>query len=113
LQNLSATVKHICFEQPAASPLLGKACIAHGGGQQPPLANQHTPLLTLQTWVSQVAERHPHLRLHGTPLAAVGPMSAPKSPDPVAVKSAVTPPTEVPTARAVTSYPGLAQEPAA
>jgi hypothetical protein len=83
--NLSAAVKQICFEQPACSPLLYKACCAHGGGVQPPLgANQAVPFETLKAWVELVVARNPHLRAEGAAMMA-GPAPAPRSPEQPAV----------------------------
>jgi hypothetical protein len=65
--NLTAVLKQICFDQPAASPLLFKACLAHGGAHAAPLSNQGeaVPFVTLQGWVNLVVTQHPHLREHG------------------------------------------------
>jgi hypothetical protein len=75
--NLSAALKQICFEQPSSSPLLYKACCAHGGAAQPPLgANQVIPYETLKGWVELVVARNPHLRSEGAQVAA-GPAPGP------------------------------------
>jgi hypothetical protein len=65
--NLTAVLKQVCFDQPAASPLLFKACFAHGGAHAAPLSNQGeaVPFVTLQAWVDLVVAQHPHLRAHG------------------------------------------------
>lgn len=116
--NLSSTLRQVCFEQPASSPLLFKACVAHGGAVQPPLAShQAVPLAALHSWVEQVTARNPHLRPHGVALAAVTPAKAAPAPAPtpqqVGFSTAVT--QEVPAQtvaaapqpRAVENYPGL------
>jgi hypothetical protein len=119
--NLSSTLRQVCFEQPASSPLLFKACVAHGGALQPPLAShQAVPLGTMQSWVEMVAARNPHLRPHGVALAAVTPAKAaptqpPQVPQQVGFSTAVTQEalakaaTAAPQPRAVESYPGLAK----
>jgi hypothetical protein len=86
--NLSAALKQICFEQPSSSPLLYKACCAHGGAAQPPLgANQVIPYETLKGWVELVVARNPHLRPEGAQVAA-GPASGPRGvEDPALVRS--------------------------
>jgi hypothetical protein len=86
--NLSAALKQICFEQPSCSPLLYKACCAHGGGVQPPLGtNQAIPFEALRGWVDLVVARNPHLRPEGTAMMA-GPAPAPHSVEqPLVLKS--------------------------
>jgi hypothetical protein len=69
--NLSAVLREVCFEKPASSPLLFKACSAHGGSQQPPLGtNQATPFETLKNWVELVAHKNSHLGDHGVQFTA-------------------------------------------
>ena len=64
--NLTESIKQICFEQPAASPLLHNACSAHGSSAIPPLpSRQSVPYLTLQQWVQMVATQNPQLKKHG------------------------------------------------
>jgi len=120
--NLSATLRQVCFDQPAASPLLFKACCAHGGAVQPPLAtHQTTPIAILQGWVELVATRNAHLRPHGAPAVAA---AQPKSPAPAAVVQVAfhtpatlaaqqSPMVQGPEARAVETYPAMVQTPGA
>jgi hypothetical protein len=97
-QNLTAVIKQICFDDPAASPLLIKACCAHGSAQTAALANREAvPFMTLQGWVELLVVQHPHLRAHGAKAIAqadtvVGPVAPKRGPTQAfAVAAAQTP----------------------
>src|SRR5205085_1901030 len=67
------------------SPLLHKACCAHGGVAHPALDNrQAAPFVTLQSWVEMVVARNPHLKAHGAAAVAADQKSAVKATSPVA-----------------------------
>jgi hypothetical protein len=89
--NLSAALRQICFEQASSSPLLSKACSAHGGGPQAPLcANQAIPLETLKNWVELVVARNPQLRGQGVHMAADSATAPrPLEPTPPATRASV------------------------
>jgi len=73
--NLTAVIQQICFDQPAASPLLYKAGSPHGGAAQAALANrQAAPFLTLQAWVELLVAENRHLKAHGAVAVAAGPV---------------------------------------
>jgi hypothetical protein len=113
--NLSAAIKEICFDQPGSSPLLFKACCAHGGAAQPPLGQmQATPFASLKAWTELVVARNPHLRAHGVP-------AAPESPAQTATQTARMQVVDsgdrvvsqaIPVARMAPSFPGTEQPPA-
>jgi hypothetical protein len=98
--NLSAALQQICFERPSSSPLLYKACCAHGGGAQPPLGtNQVIPLETLKGWIELVVARNPHLRPEGAQVAA-GPAPGPRGVEDSAITQSM-PASTAPAFRAV------------
>ena len=89
-------LKQICFEQPSSSsPLLYKACCAHGGAAQPPLgANQAIPYETLKGWVDLVVARtSPHLRISKEAQVATGPAIGPHGLEDSAPARSTTPST--------------------
>jgi len=96
--NLAAAIEQISFDEPAASPLLYKACCAHGGAAQAALANrQAPPFLMLQGWVQMVVTQNPHLKPRGTS---------------VEITSSKTQALEPPAARSVEIFSSTSQAPA-
>jgi hypothetical protein len=113
--NLSAAIKQICFDQPASSPLLFKACCAHGGAALPPLGQlQSTPFASLKAWTELVVSRNPHLRAHGIPATAeAAPVAAVQTTRPQSIDLGDKVVSQAaPVARLAPSFPGVEHAPA-
>jgi hypothetical protein len=107
--NVRAVIGQINFDRPDASPLLFKACCAHGGAATAALANrQAPPFVTLQNFIQLVTTQNPQLRTHGTTTALAAQEFPGRNPgQPSAAMPAPQPP-EALAARPVTN-PGLVQ----
>jgi hypothetical protein len=89
--NLTAVVKLVSFDQPGASPLLCKACCAHGGAAQAPVPNrQSPPFVTLQGFVDLLTAQNPQLRPNGAQSVSAAPRPVEGPPVARAVEMAPT-----------------------
>jgi hypothetical protein len=115
--NLDAVIRQISFEKPAASPLLVKACTAHGGVAHSPIINQQAfPFVTLQSWVEMVVAQNRQLKTYGAAPVAVAadlPASQPRADQAASIPPAALPSTGnadlAPVARQVDSVPSVTQ----